>query len=89
MIIDYHIEDHMSKRLEADEKRRLKEIAWKNAIKNGSYGSNQGKFFLLYPDGSYTMSEDEVEKAGSGDFSTPIYKNEKWVAGAEVEEADF
>ena len=55
------------------------------------------------PDGRYTMSEDEVEKAGSATFMTTIYKNGrtynlvgsvhrkngKWVAGAEAEEVEF
>ena len=55
------------------------------------------------PNGEYTMSEDEVEEAGSASFSTSVYKNGrtydlsgyvskkggKWVAGAEVEEVDF
>jgi hypothetical protein len=78
MIIDYHIEDHMSKRLSGDERRRLKEIAWKNAIKNGSYGSNQGKFFLLYPDGriSEPLDSSNLRTSGWDDYVARVpYQN--------------
>jgi hypothetical protein len=42
-------------------KEELRKIAWRNAIINGSYGHNMGKYFLLFSDGEvsgpldYTM----------------------------------
>ena len=67
------------------------------------YNGGGDEFEYELPDGRYTMSEDEVEKAGSATFMTTIYKNGrtynlvgsvhrkngKWVAGAEAEEVEF
>ena len=55
------------------------------------------------PDGRYTTSEDEVEKAGSATFRATLYRNGRyynlsgnvskgrggWKAGAETEEVEF
>ena len=69
------------------------------------YNGGADEFEYELPNGEYTMSEDEVEKAGSGEFATLIYKdgsyymfsgtvykkNGKWICGAEIEpeEVDF
>ena len=60
------------------------------------------EFEYELPNGNYTTSEDDVEKAGSATFVTTVYKNGrtysvgggvyrkngKWIAGAESEEVD-
>ena len=67
------------------------------------YNGGGDEFEYELPDGRYTTSEDEVEKAGSATFTTHVYKNGRyydlsgnvskgrggWKAGAETEEVEF
>ncbi len=65
--------------------------------------SDGGEIEYELPDGRYTSSSEEVEKAGSAEFSTTVYKNGryynfsgtvlkeggKWIAGGETDEIEF
>lgn len=59
-------------------KEELRQIAWSNAIKNGSYGYNEGKFFLLFPDGrvSEPLDSSNIENEGwKGNIAHVGYEN--------------
>lgn len=53
-------------RLTKEKMEELKIEAWKHAIENGSYGYNQGKFFLIFPDGRFSDPLDSSNIQNEG-----------------------